>query len=328
MSKIICGQECKNLPWEDCPKGYERPVWRYSKNPITKREYSATIDRTMNSSLISFNNEFIGVFRADNYCNRPNIYVGHSKDGINIVLDKEPIKMIDLEGNEVKYESRFDPRITILEGIYYITYCDYANGEVTTSIAKTSDFKTFIKLDNPFTPNYRNGVLFPKKIDGKYKILLRPCDAGDSLFGNIHISESPDLVYFGKSKPVCQAGFSGWNWVKIGPGPAPIEIEEGWLVFIHGVTKNCSGYVYSMGAIILDKDEPSKVLYKCKDALLMPVKDYEVDGFTNNVCFPTSALVDSETGRIAIYYGAADSVIALAFTTIDKLVDYIKKNSK
>lgn len=328
MSKFLDGKNCPNMPWEDKPDGYELPVWRYSKNPITKRPYSKTIDRVMNSSIVPFNGEFIGVFRCDNHSNRSALYVGHSKDGVNIVMEDEPIKILDSEGNIVSPWGKFDPRIAKIGEEYYVTFCDYCIDEVTTAIAKTKDFKTFYRFDNPFTPNYRNGVFFPRKFGDFYKILLRPCDAGNSNFGNIYVTQSKDMEYFGKSKMVAHAGFSGWNWTKIGPGPTPIEIDEGWLIIIHGVINTCAGYIYSMGAIIVDHDDPSKVLYKCEPALLWPTMQYETTGFTNNVVFPTAVLTDAKTGRMAIYYGAADAYTSLAFTTIDELVDYIKKNSK
>lgn len=328
MSKLLNCADCPNMPWEDRPENYNRPVWRYSKNPITKRGFSEKIDRVCNSSIVPFKGEFIGIFRGDDYANRGNIYVGHSKNGIDIELENEPIKLYDLNGNVAQYNSRFDPRITLIDDYYYITYCEYIIDSVTTSIARTKDFVNFTKLDDPFTPNYRNGVLFPRKINDFYKILLRPCDAGNSNFGDIYCCQSKDLEYFGKSKLVIKRGFSGWNWTKIGPGPVPIETDEGWLIFIHGVHNTCSGFIYSMGAIITDKNDPSKVLYECKDSLLIPQADYELNGYTPNVCFPTSVICDGKTGRLAIYYGAADSTISLAFTTIDIVIDYIKKHSK
>ena len=193
MSKLINCTDCPNMPWEERPTDCNRPVWRYSKNPITKRGFSEKIDRVCNSSLIPFNGEFIGVFRCDDYANKGNIYVGHSKNGLDITLENEPIKIYNSEDKLTDYSSRFDPRITLIEDTYYITYCEYTYDSVTTSIAKTKDFKNFEKFDDPFTPNYRNGVLFPRKINNFYKILLRPCDAGNSNFGDIYCSQSKDL---------------------------------------------------------------------------------------------------------------------------------------
>ena len=159
-------------------------------------------------------------------------------------------------------------------------------------------------------------------------MLSRPSDSGHTAFGDIFLSESKDLIYWGRHRVVATKGYEWWCALKIGAGPVPIELDDGWLIFTHGVNRTCNGYVYSLGAMILDHDDPGKVIYRCKNILLTPEASYETTGFVPNVIFPTCTLVDGETGRIAIYYGAADSYTALAFTTIDRITDYIKKNSR
>ena len=156
----------------------------------------------------------------------------------------------------------------------------------------------------------------------------RPSDSGHTPFGDIFISESPELVYWGKHRHVMGKGNEWWQSVKIGGGAAPIETSEGWLLFYHGVTGTCNGLVYSIGGAILDIDNPSIVKYRCQNFLLTPEEWYEERGFVPNVCFPCATIHDSETGRIAVYYGAADSYVGLAFTEVDDIVDYIKNNSK
>ena len=120
---------------------------------------------------------------------------------------------------------------------------------------------------------------------------------------------------------------SAWQCTKIGPGPAPIETDEGWLLFYHGVLTSCNGYVYSFGAALLDLDDPTKVLYRSRPYLISPQMDYECVGDVPNVTFPCAALTDAATGRIAIYYGCADTVTGLAFTKVDEVLDWLKKNS-
>ena len=328
MSKIINGKAIKNLPWEECPKGFEGPVWRYSGNPIVKRHPSKEVARAFNSALVPFNGEFIGVFRGDNLDDIPHLYLGHSKDGIHFELEEERIQFVDQNGNPVKETLyQYDPRVIPFEDKYFVVWCDELNGP-TISIAETKDFKTFKKYDNPFLPYNRNGVLFPRKVNGNYYMLSRPSDSGHTAFGDIFLSESKDLTYWGRHRVVATKGYEWWCALKIGAGPVPIELDDGWLVFIHGVNRTCNGYVYSLGALILDKDDVSKVKYRCKNFLLTPEMDYETNGFVSNVIFPTCTLVDAETGRIALYYGAADTYIGLAFTTVDRVVDYVKKNSR
>jgi beta-1,4-mannooligosaccharide/beta-1,4-mannosyl-N-acetylglucosamine phosphorylase len=196
-------------------------------------------------------------------------------------------------------------------------------------LGKTTGFKTFIRMPNPLMPFNRNGVLFPRKVNGKYLLLSRPSDSGHTPFGDIFLSESPDLVYWGNHQHVMSRGGSGWwQGTKIGSGPIPIETTEGWLLFYHGVSGTCNGFVYSFGAVILDINKPWKVLYRTRDYLLTPEKPYETTGFVPNVTFPCANLYDAKTGRIAIYYGAADTCTAVAFTQVDKLINHIKKNSE
>jgi len=196
-------------------------------------------------------------------------------------------------------------------------------------LGKTKDFKTFTRMSNPFMPYNRNGVLFPRKINGKYMILSRPSDSGHTPFGNVYLSESPDMIYWGNHKFVMGSGGSGWwQGTKIGAGPIPIETKEGWLLFYHGVSNTCNGFVYSTGAAILDIKDPSKVLYRTRDYILTPEKPYETTGFVPNVAFPCATLSDAPSGRITFYYGAADTYTAVAFCQVDELIDYIKKNSE
>ena len=171
-------------------------------------------------------------------------------------------------------------------------------------------------------PYSRNGVLFPRKIGGEYVLLTRPSDQGHTPYGDIYLSYSKDLTYWGKHKLLMQPK-SSWERLKIGAGPAPIETSEGWLLLYHGVTQTCSGYVYSMGGALLDRDDPSKVLHRSENYLLTPEKEYECVGFVPNVVFPCSTLTDSATGRIALYYGCADTVFSLAFSTLDQIINYI-----
>jgi beta-1,4-mannooligosaccharide/beta-1,4-mannosyl-N-acetylglucosamine phosphorylase len=119
-----------------------------------------------------------------------------------------------------------------------------------------------------------------------------------------------------------------WQRTKIGAGPIPIEIDEGWLMIYHGVMDTCNGFVYSMGAAILDRDEPWRVLYRVNQHIMTPEADYEVFGHVPNVVFPCAALHDKPTDRLAIYYGAADTSCCVAFAHLSELISFIKENSQ
>lgn len=328
MSKYqIISEPINNMPWQDRALGSKAPVWRYDHNPIVKRNPIEGIARIFNSAVVAWNDgTFIGVFRAETVATLPHLRVGRSQDGINWIFEDHQLQMIDESGKSWNPYYAYDPRVIKIEDIYYVVWCTEAHGPAI-GVAKTTDFKTFVRIENPFIPFNRNGVLFPRKINGMYKILSRASDNGHTPFGDIFLSESPDLVYWGKHRHVMERGGNGWwQGLKIGGGPAPIETSVGWLMLYHGVANTCNGYVYSMGAAILDINEPSKVKYRCKNYILTPEMPYEETGFVPNVVFPCATLHDPKTGRIAIYYGAADSYVALAFTTVDILVDYIIEN--
>ena len=151
-------------------------------------------------------------------------------------------------------------RLVKVEDTYYIIWCQDFYG-AAIGMARTKDFKTFTRIENPFLPFNRNAVLFPRKIHGNFCLLSRPSDSGHTPFGDIFLSESPDMVYWGKHRHVMGKGSEWWESLKIGGGAAPIETSEGWLLFYHGVTGTCNGYVYSIGGAILDIDDPSIVKY-------------------------------------------------------------------
>jgi beta-1,4-mannooligosaccharide/beta-1,4-mannosyl-N-acetylglucosamine phosphorylase len=180
-------------------------------------------------------------------------------------------------------------------------------------------------MENAYLPFNRNGVLFPRKIGGKYMMLSRPSDNGHTPFGDIFLSSSPDLVHWGEHRHVMGTR-SGWEGTKIGAGPVPIETTEGWLLIYHGVLTSCNGFVYHCGAALLDLDQPWNVLHRPEPYLMSPQRLYECVGDVPNVVFPCAALADAATGRLAIYYGAADTVTCLAFAQIDEMIAWMKAN--
>lgn len=326
MEKVkIIGSALANIPWQE----KENPsdiIWRHKENPIMGWNVTEHSARIYNSAVIPYGDGFKGIFRADHKDGIPQLHIGESKDGVHWNISDDSIHWVDENGQEYPTGYAYDPRLVELDNKYYIIWCTDFGGP-TIGLGYTEDFKTFVRMENVFIPFNRNGVLFPRKLHDKYLMLSRPSDSGHTPFGDIFLSESPDLVYWGKHRRVMTSGQTWWQGKKIGAGAAPIETSEGWLLFYHGVNGTCNGYVYSIGAAILDKENPAKVLYRTRDYLLTPEMPYEVSGFVPNVAFPCSTLQDAETGRIAIYYGAADTHLCIAYTEVDSLVKYIKENS-
>ena len=312
-----------NIPWEDRPEGCLDVVWRYSRNPIIPRDLIPSSNSIFNSAVVSFNRKFAGVFRCDNRKREMNIHRGFSDNGVDWDLEDVPINWEFLDPELSKFQYRYDPRVLWLEDRYYVTWCNGYHGS-TIGIGYTFDFEKFTFLENGLLPFNRNGVLFPRKIKGKYMLLTS--DNGHTPFGDIFLSQSLDMVHWGEHRFVMGVK-GGWQSTKIGAGPVPIETPEGWLLFYHGVLTSCNGFVYSFGAAMLDLEEPWKVIYRGEPYLLSPQKIYENVGDVPNVTFPCAALFDEPTGRIAIYYGGADTVTALAFCKVDELLEFLKHNS-
>ncbi len=312
----IIGVSLQNIPWQDSRSS--DLVWRYDHNPIIPRDGTPTSNSIFNSAVVPFQNGFAGVFRVDNKQREMRLHAGFSENGINWKINPNPI-----EWNTDKPipDYGYDPRVTKIDDRFLVTFCAGYHGP-TIGLAETQDFKTFVLHENATLPYNRNGVLFPRKINQKYLLLTRPSDRGHTPFGDIFLSKSSDLKFWGEHRFVMSPE-QPWESTKIGAGPVPIETSEGWLLFYHGVLTSCNGFVYHFGAALLDLDHPEKLIGRTKSYLLSPTELYERTGDVPNVVFPCAALSCSETGKIAIYYGAGDTVTALAFCKVDQVVDAI-----
>lgn len=325
--RTIIGSALPNVPWEDRPAGSPDVVWRYSLNPIIPRDATPTSNSIFNSAVVPFEGKFAGVFRCDDRRRIMDIHSGFSDDGVHWRISPDPIEWRCDDPEIAAFVHRYDPRVCWLEDRYWVTWCNGYHGP-TIGVGYTTDFKTFVQTENAYLPYNRNGVLFPRKIGDKYAMVSRPSDTGHTPFGDIFYSESPDMIHWGKHRFVMAPKPWTWQSTKVGAGPTPIETTEGWLMFYHGVLTSCNGFVYSWGAALLDLDQPWKLIYRSAPYLLSPQMQYECVGDVPNVTFPCAALTDADSGRIAIYYGCADTVTGLAFTTVDDVLGWLKSNSE
>jgi beta-1,4-mannooligosaccharide/beta-1,4-mannosyl-N-acetylglucosamine phosphorylase len=263
LMAAIVGSALPNIPWEDRPKDCDDVVWRSSRNPIIPRDLIPCSNSIFNSAVVPFQDGFAGVFRCDDKRRVMQLHAGKSPDGVSWTIEHERIQwQADnaqvAEINEFIYG--YDPRVVWLEDRYYVTWCNGYHGP-TIGVGYTYDFETFYQLENAFLPFNRNGVLFPRKINGKYAMLSRPSDNGHTPFGDITYSESPDMCHWGRHRFV-MGTTSGWQATKVGAGPIPLETGEGWLLIYHGVLTSCNGFVYSFGAALLDLGQPWEVIYR------------------------------------------------------------------
>jgi beta-1,4-mannooligosaccharide/beta-1,4-mannosyl-N-acetylglucosamine phosphorylase len=296
-------------------------------NPIIRPDAVPGAALIMNSAVVPFGKGYAGVFRVDNQELGMELHAGFSADGLRWDIDPGRIRITGALPEGIPPGSGYDPRITRIGDTYHVTWCYYPCGQgPAIGMAVTKDFRRFRQTATVMLPYNRNAVLFPRKIGGKYAILHRPSDNGHTPFGDVYYATSPDLRHWGDHRLVFgRAG--GWQGTKVGAGPTPLEIREGWLMLYHGVITTCNGFVYSMGGAILDRERPWKVKYRTKRYLMTPEAEYERVGFVPNVVFPTATILHAKTGRLDVYYGAADTYVGLASADIDEVVRFIKRHS-
>jgi beta-1,4-mannooligosaccharide/beta-1,4-mannosyl-N-acetylglucosamine phosphorylase len=298
---------------------------RYEGNPIVTASAVPRANSIHNSAIVKTADGYKGIFRIDEINMDYTLHVGTSPDGIDWDIEPERLTM-QSDNPEIRMtRASYDPRITLLDGTYYVTWCNSDEQGPCIGMATTQDFKTFQQSENPLPPANRNCVIFPEKINGQFAMLHRPSDRGHTPFGDIYYAASPDLVHWGEHRFLFGPR-GGWQSLKTGPGPHPIRTDHGWLLLYHGVWMSCNGYLYSMGGALLDLDQPWKTLYRTEDYLLYPTELYERVGDVPNVIFPSSATLE-DNNTIRVYYGCADTCISIAEADMDELIDFIKEHS-
>ena len=305
-------------------------VKRYEGNPIlTPEDVPYDCRQVYNSSVVRTDDGYVMVLRIDQRRPEPYLFLGlaRSTDGLKWTVDPEPL----MEPEGVEENAVYDPRVTRIDDEYVICYATDTSAGIRLGIAVTRDFKT---VERRFLsePDNRNGAMFPEKIGGLYCRLDRP-------FARIYekerpydlwISCSPDLRYWGDHRLVLRWQDVSWGSHKIGPGAPPIRTDAGWLTVFHGAELREPGptgwnKTYRAGVMLLDLDDPSRIVGRCEEPILEPDPDvpFENEGYRPKVIFPTG-LIDMQDGTCRIYYGASDQVMAVATARIDDLISLCK----
>ena len=241
--------------------------------------------------------------------------LARSKDGIRFKIEEVPTI-----GPATEYETfgLEDPRISLINGVYYVHYVGVSPLGVTTCLISTRDFGSFQRHGVIFSPENKDVVLFSQKIAGKFFALHRPVSP---LFRkqDIWLAESPDLVAWGNHRHLLSPRTGYWDEAKVGAGAVPARTERGWLEVYHGVDQNNR---YCLGAVLLDGDEPWKVLARSNAPIFEPETDYECQGFFGNVVFSCGLLCEDDI--LKMYYGAADTSICYAELALQETLDSLK----
>jgi predicted GH43/DUF377 family glycosyl hydrolase len=238
--------------------------------------------------------------------------LARSKDGIDFEIDDVPAIS---PANDYETFGLEDPRISLIDGTYYISYVAVSPLGVTTCLISTKDFISFQRHGVIFCPENKDAVLFPDKVEGKFYALHRPASP---LFKKqeIWIAESPDLHCWGNHRCLMEPCPGHWDEAKIGAGAVPLKTDRGWLEIYHGVDRNNR---YCLGAVLLDGAEPWKVIARTNKPILEPQASYECDGFFGNVVFSCGLICEDDNVRI--YYGAADTVICYAELSLKEIIE-------
>jgi beta-1,2-mannobiose phosphorylase / 1,2-beta-oligomannan phosphorylase len=242
---------------------------------------------------------------------RSHLRLARSRDGVRFSVDEAPLFIGDghLESFGVE-----DCRITTIDGRYYLTYTAVSESGVGVALKVTDDWKRFHSYGMILPPHNKDCTLFPGQIKGKFACLHRP--SGVDVGGNfIWYAESPDLVHWGKHTCIARTREGMWDEQRIGAGAAPILTEKGWLNIYHGANHDSR---YCLGALLLDKDDPTNVLARSNTPIMEPVADYEQKGFFGNVIFTNGQIVRGD--EVTIYYGASDMVICGATLSISAIL--------
>lgn len=337
--------EILSLAYYDLVRNYSQILKRSGKNPIIspRRDRFWESQATFNAAAIYEEGKIHLLYRAIGDTNMSVLGYAASSDGTNIDERGEMPAFVPFADFENKvntplyspymsggggYGGCEDPRITKLGDRFYLTYVAY-NGWDHPRIALTSistdDFakKNWNGWEKPVLISRpgvvdKNGCILPEKINGKYVIFHR-------VYPNILIDYVDDLKFenncYLKGEFCIEPRLDCWDSRKIGAGPPPIKTEDGWLMIYHAVDDLDSGK-YKIGAMLLDLEDPTKVLYRPKKPIMEPTSIYENEGNKAGVAYPCGAVVKDE--ELFVYYGGADSVLCLAKANLANLLDYLK----
>ncbi len=220
-----------------------------------------------------------------------------------------------------------DARIVRLEslGSFAVTYTAYSRAGPLIALAMTEDFRTFERHGPIMSPEDKDAAFFPRQFGGRWALIHRPVPHTGGAKANMWLSFSPDLHNWGDHTVLLEARDGAWwDAGKIGLSPQPIETAEGWLIMYHGVRTTPAGGLYRVGLALLDLDDPRRVLRRGDEWVLGPSASYETTGDIPNVVFPCGAILDSESGELRVYYGAADTCVALATAQIGEVLDWLR----
>ena len=313
-------------------KTYDKPILTRKDIPDIPGKIT-NASSVFNPGAIKFNDEYILALRVQKRSRETVTMIARSKNGKDFTVDERVVEFKRFEKLQETVYHCYDPRLTKIDDTYYVMFAMDMEEKCSLGLAKTLDFEEFEFMGMVAEGDVRNGVLFPEKINGKYMRLERPnkvaLDGGPTSGSTVCLSQSDDLLHWESVAEIMSGRFHYWD-ERIGSGPPPVKTEKGWLHIYHGIAEHFgAASIYQGGVILLDLDNPSKLISRSKNNILEPREIWELAGQVPNVVFPSGMIVEDydENGfakldsKVKIYYGAADTVVGLAETTIKELIE-------
>ncbi len=310
---------------------HDQILIRHPSNPIlTAKDWPYQINTVFNpgATLLPDGSTLL-LCRIEDLRGISHLCVARSPNGIdNWTIDSEPTFMPDPDNHPDEIWGIEDPRITYVSELqqFAVAYTSYSHSGPGVSMALTSDFRTFRRLGVIMSPENKDAALLPHRINGLWALINRPKSA---VGAHMWISYSNDLEHWGDHVLMMEARRGGWwDADKIGLSPPPIETSKGWLTVYHGVKQTCSGCLYRLGLALFDLETPSVCLLRGESWIFGPEEMYERFGDVNNVVFPCGMTLLPDGDTIHIYYGGADTCIALATGSLREFMDWLEINGK
>ena len=328
------------------------PLVRCAANPVLSAS-DVPFDASLifNAGVCRYQGKYVMVFRNDAGFSPAgwkvgapytNLGIAFSDDGVRWQAEPKPWRAAEeLVASSPEIQRIYDPRLTVIDGRCYLCFAVDTLHGVRGGIAVTDDFSR-LEVLSLSTPDNRNMVLFPEKVGGKYFRLERPFPEYSRQYQekfDVWCSSSPDLRYWGDSRLVLGTESVPFCNAKIGPAAPPIKTAKGWLAAFHAVWKDPSRTLfgwetsvdpaktwhkeYFAGLMLLDPDDPAKVIGMAKEPILRPETKYELEGFRGSVIFPGGMILEPD-GEVKIYYGGADTVECLATAPVEELLAMIE----
>lgn len=307
---------------------YPELLHRHPNNPVlSARDWPYPAHSVFNAGACLVGDQTTLLVRVEDRRGHSHLTVARSGDGVsNWRVDTAPSFAPDLINHSEEAWGIEDPRLTWVEdrGEWLIAYTAFSPSGPLVCLASTRDFAKFERLGPVMPPEDKDAALFPRRFGGRYAMIHRPVSAGSS-GAHIWLSFSPDLLHWGDHHVLMHARRGAWwDANKIGLSPPPLETAEGWLILYHGVRHTAGGCLYRLGLALLDLEDPRRVLRRSDDWIFAPEAPYERHGDVADVVFPCGWILDKPTGQVRVYYGAADTSIALATADLNDMLDYLR----